>query len=421
MRNKTILCIVDQYYPESSANTQCANIIMQKFINEGFSVDFMSIKYDHNLPTVSQNNNSTIYKFENYKIKDLRECGKLFNAKEWREMPWIFRKVKGLFNKLKSLTRLKTEWLYLDTVNYKDIFNMIKSQNKKYAYVVSFSTPFALHVIARQIKLHGLATEWFPVFLDPFVYNYCLNPKRINSRKRTANSVLNDSDGIFMVRGIMEENIKKGYNPKYHNKVDIIELPNLVELAQKTKNLSPRNKETTLTYAGGFYRDIRNPGKMLDILSKLPNYLKIRIIGYSCEDIIEEKAKLFDGNFEFLGKLEYSKTIEYLNNSNILINLGNTITNQTPSKVFEYIALGKPILNFYFSEDDTSLFYFKKYPLALNINLNDYNSNPTESIVEFCNNNKDKKLSFKEATEYLSESRSEVVVEKIYRIITEEL
>ena len=72
---------------------------------------------------------------------------------------------------------------------------------------------------------------------------------------------------------------------------------------------------------------------------------------------------------------DYSGTIEALNavssyieeipKKYIVLMIGNLCANQVPSKVFEYIATGKPILNFYSIENDTSLIYLNRYPAVL--------------------------------------------------------
>lgn len=421
MNKKRILCLVDKYYPESSANTLCASFVMKKFIDEGYSVDFMSIKEDINSPTVENKGGHIVYKFENYITKNLRAFGKIFKVREWKDTPSYFRKAIGLFNIIKSPSRPNTELIKLDHINYKLIINPIESQNIIYDAVVAFSYPFAFQFLAKKIVEKNLAKKLFAILLDPFVFNYTFNPKKLERRKKVAQKALASVDKIFMTRGIKEENLKKGFDPYYHKNVVVIELPNLIEHKEKFEKEKYGGSEIVLSYAGKFYKDIRNPEKMLDILSQMSKGIVIKIIGEGCDDILKEKAKLFDNNLELLGKLPYVECRQRLISSNILINLGNTIPNQTPSKVFEYIAFGKPIINFYFNEEDTSLYYLKKYPLCFNLNLNNYGEKDVNNLREFINKEKNKNMSFEEATADLVESRSENVVNKIYEEINKEI
>jgi hypothetical protein len=54
--------------------------------------------------------------------------------------------------------------------------------------------------------------------------------------------------------------------------------------------------------------------------------------------------------------------------SNILINICNDTFYQLPSKVVEYAASGKPVLNFSKSDRDSSVHFFEEYGNASTIN-----------------------------------------------------
>ena len=54
-------------------------------------------------------------------------------------------------------------------------------------------------------------------------------------------------------------------------------------------------------------------------------------------------------------------------NADVLINIGNRLTNQVPSKVFEYISTGKPIINLCTMENCPTLSYMNRYPLGLSL------------------------------------------------------
>ena len=111
--------------------------------------------------------------------------------------------------------------------------------------------------------------------------------------------------------------------------------------------------------------------------------------------------------------LPHEKYVKYFEGVDILVNLENTIPNQLPSKVFEYIASGKPIINFYEDENSMGLHYFGRYPLAINFNLNSYNEDDIMRLRTFIKENKDKRLSYEEATNLMKEARSENVLSDI--------
>jgi hypothetical protein len=79
------------------------------------------------------------------------------------------------------------------------------------------------------------------------------------------------------------------------------------------------------------------------------------------------------------------KTI--LQESDILINIGNSNPFQEPSKIIEYIYLGKPIINIYSIENDSSKKLLSNYILNFNVNKSQIENEDTiKEIVDFINN-----------------------------------
>ena len=77
----------------------------------------------------------------------------------------------------------------------------------------------------------------------------------------------------------------------------------------------------------------------------------------------------------------------------ILVNIGNISTLQAPSKTLELLSTGKPIINFYFTED-TQFEMIEKYPLGLNVKNQEEGA--VEKVSGFCSKNKGKILPFDE-------------------------
>lgn len=411
--------MVDKYHPDSSANTICCNNLVEYFKLQGHQVDIVSVKWRVEDQDYSEYNGLNVIKLDTYQFETLKKCGKKYNARVWMDFPWLFRKTRSFLQKLKYVFKKNpTHCITLDTINYDNIFNFIKKANEHYDVLITFTMPAAFQVIGSELMKRGIADRWYPIFLDAFVYNKTMSRLFINKRKNIMKRVLKNATHIFMVEGILEENKKNKYNPEYHNKTTEIYIPMLKELDYPLKD-KQKLKNTQLVYAGLFYPKIRNPEKMLDVLSNLDSDNVIKIFGDGCEDILSVKRALFpNGNLIEYGRITHEQCIKEISNCNILINLGNTITNQMPSKVFEYISFGKPIINFYFTEEDMCLEVFKKYPLAFNFNLNNYTDIDIENLKKFIQENKNKQLSFKEATAELVDYRVEEIAEKIYKVIS---
>lgn len=373
---KKILCVIDHYYPESNANTVCMDTLLEKF-KQTYDVDFLAYKIKEESPSVTSYEHGKIYKLTIPQIKKLMK----YNPES---------KKNALFDEIAS---------------------------NDYDIVISTCQPYVLNVLTEKILRFYKHAKWYPVFLDPHVYNLCARLAFAYRRKAIVSKSLQKAEKVFLARGIKEENEKRGFFPDYHKKSVEISLPNLMDLTHmQTKN---ENEKIVMSYAGGFYRKIRNPRKMFEILNQLGEDFEINIMSKYCQALTNKCIrKTKNVKVNNLGYLKREECLDVLFHSDILINLGNTVPNQTPSKVLEYIGTGKPILNFYFNEDDTSLYYFKKYPLCCNVNVNTYTAKDIQRIKDFCRENKNKMLSFEEATANLKEDVSQVVCEKFYKELT---
>ena len=412
-----ILCLVDKYHPDSSANTVCCDNIAEYFKSNGHQVDIATIKWNVDDKDYEVYNGSNIIKLDTYWIGILKKKGKKYNARKWSDFPWLFRKVNSFIQKVKCVFRnTYTNFMSLDCIDYNYVMTAIQKISNHYDALITFTMPAAFQVIGRELMKRNIADHWYPFFLDAFVYNKALKKSKINYRKKLMKNTLEKATHIFMVDGIKSENLKHKYNPEYHNKTTEVFIPMIKEMC--LPEIKKDNNKTTLIYAGIFYKELRNPEKMLDVLSCLTDNEEINIFSKCCEDVLEEKKALFTGcKININGMIPHKECLEEISKADILINLGNTVTNQMPSKILEYISFGKPIVNFYFTEEDMCLPILKNYPLVFNINLNNYTKEDIEDLKIFIKNNKGVKLNFDEATKNLVDYRVENIAEKIYKVM----
>jgi len=412
-----ILCLVDRYYPDSSANTICCDNIAEILKEKGHSVDFLAIKNSPDDKDFDIYNGSNVIKIETYQHRLLRKYGEKYHANKWMDFPWAFRRFHGVLQKVKiPFKPLTTGLVSLDTLNVKDIIKKVISVGNHYDCLITYSMPFEFILVSKKLIEAKVAEAWYPIFLDSYVNNEILSKRKLSFRKRLAEKTLEKANHIFMVDGIIKGNVKKGFNPEYHKKTTEIFIPMLKKFEIKKAEQKPI--KTTICYCGGFYRDIRNPKKMLKILSGLDETIKIKWLGHGCEDIVKKELENFKGaSFEIMGRVPHEKCVQEMVDADLLINLGNTVSNQMPSKIFEYIGMGKPIINFYFNEQDMCLPILEKYPLGLNINLNNSSEKDIETLSKFIKENKGKQLSYEEATKNLEDYKIENVAKTILDII----
>lgn len=349
--------------------------------------------------------NTRIITFYNIYNKVYRKVCKYYKAKCFSKLPWYIQLMTKAYCFIKTIGKPFTDYYAVDAISRKTIRKLIDND---YDAIVSHSHPFASHLLASDLMRYQIAKKWIAVLWDPFVYNHMDPSIEIPKRKKAAEKILQKASSIYILDGIMPCNYANGWIPSYNARIKEMHLPTLVD---KCNHAYLNNNATIVTYAGNFYSEIREPDKVLEILSCLPKGYSIHLYGNGCRKIIKEKSNLFVNSVLVdNGVVSHEQCDEAIRNSNILINIGNRVTNQLPSKVFEYISYGKPIINFYFHEDDIGLHYLKRYPLCYNLNLSKYTQYDIKQLVIFCEKNKQTTLSFEQATELLKEYRAENVI-----------
>jgi len=389
---KKVLLLVHEYYPCGSAITNCLNPIIEEMNKQNIKVDVVTRKqfdYLKNIETIDSVNIFRINDFFNIynnKIKESKNVVKRLYYKVILKFIWIYRakirKIKSGFINVKKATR-KAEELF-------------KINN--YDTIISCSFPFSMHKIAYNLKKKHNVT-WIAYQFDPHTFNHTLmNDGLIKDRLSEEIKILTLADKIFLPNENYEENLKTELavlKDKYYTiPFALIKRPN-IEMENK------ENLKIIFTFAGTLYENIRTPFNMLEFFKNVELDYEIQLF-YITESSLE--TKLLDYKKEFKDKLKLypneskDKCDEAIIQSNILINIGNEMANQTPSKVYELISYGKPIVNFYTIDDDTSKKVLKDYPLVFNINK-DYSTKDVESFKKFCVENKDKLLTYEEATQ----------------------
>ena len=128
-----------------------------------------------------------------------------------------------------------------------------------------------------------------------------------------------------------------------------------------------------IVFVGSFYRKLRNPTFLCNVLSNLLEKIPLDISflgGGDCQDILESFQKSHSSNVEVLGMQPHDVALQYIQSADILISVGNVNSPMAPSKIYEYMATGKPIIHVYSYEFDPCIEPLQKYGNALLVNQN---------------------------------------------------
>ena len=256
--------------------------------------------------------------------------------------------------------------------------------------VVSVSPAFTAALVGYSVtKRNGL--RWVIDMGDPFSIadgapaNNFLLYKSMN--QRVERTLFQNADAVTLTN----TNIRERYSLLYPESADKMHVipPLLSDMAFRASLLSkPRKPDASvrIVYVGTLYKRLRRPDFLLSLFEglvaegKLPG-LELHFFGNceECTDALALYGKRFGKMLHVHGLISQEKTLAEIDTADVVVNLGNTNTLQLPSKLVEYAALGKPILNIIRAEHDPSEEFLKNHGAVLN--LRDVGRPPTQQQI----------------------------------------
>ena len=245
--------------------------------------------------------------------------------------------------------------------------------------------------------------------MDPFPAMF-IEGQDVNNEGKGNLKMLSNYDVIFTTRFVKDAMIQRGYGT-YVKRIVEVSFPMITGFSENEPKKN--NEKITLLFSGRICYDIRSPGYYLKIISKLDSRFRVIFVGANCTSLRRLRIET-DAELQILPPVEYAEVRKMMADADIMINIGNSIPVHIPSKTFEYINTGKPIVNFYKFDDCPTLYYTKRYPLCLNLSENDEDiDKATEQFINFCVANKGKQLDQNWILENYAESTPEVIAKTI--------
>ena len=206
---------------------------------------------------------------------------------------------------------------------------------------------------------------------------------------------------------------------KYADKMTAVDFPNIKEKA-KDKGEAVQSaiefddEYINILFCGVVADSFRSPEYALKALSGLfdsGEKVRIYFMGTNNSTVLDEYIEKYPSNVFFKEKVSADAAIATMESADVLFNISNKIDNQVPSKIFDYFAMGKPILNLQRIENCPAAEYFAKYPLVHN--LEEFKTADTAALKEFLNTAKGKTVGFETVRELYKTATVEYVAESM--------
>lgn len=278
--------------------------------------------------------------------------------------------------------------------------------------IICVSYPFltAMAVAKMRMKLPYIYYQ-----LDPYFSHY-MQPNRRKALSQEA-YVCERSDAIIMTDLIYNDYIKSSLS-KFLTKSTILGFPVIEENSRCNVMLGLRKEGIIkLAFVGTLYEDIRSPSYLFILMNELVNrgiQIHLDLVGPLVGNINIPQTEWLS----YHGRLSVSEAKIYIQQADILINIGNSINNQMPSKIFEYFNSGKPIINLYKLDDCPTLPYANRYPYCISVKeTRDVSIETCECVEDFIRENKNKLVLSEKVVDMFPECTTNQVVNRLMQVI----
>ncbi len=314
-------------------------------------------------------------------------------------------KIRKVLEKVMNLTWRRIYWPDGSCIWYFPARRKARSLLKKTAFdaVISVGLPFTVHLVGMYLKQSNSKLKWHMDIQDPFCYSKAFYVNNFNLYKaknyRVEAKAFQAADSISVtVKRAAEKYIQ--LFSEVEAKISVI--PPLFHLnsSEKEENIFEEGL-IHLSYFGTFYQKVRSPHSLCLIINDLINKnssisqkVRFHIFGYidpAAKAVFEQFSQI-KNKLCFHGLVDRKKVSQAIEQTDFLINIGNTTDYHLPSKSVDYLMSGKPILNICQNERDTFKELLKEYPLVLNINYerDNFKEGTFDQVLSFLDQNRGK-------------------------------
>ena len=386
MKNKKILIVSHQFLPFVSPRTTRWSLLIDELIKKGNEVTVLT----GTAPEELKKNYEVLYfgnKQFSTNINKVRKDSQNSSNNYLKKIIYsILKTIYRFLFKTFSWPDYAMFWAFTIFKNRKRIEN-------KFDIIISVSLPFTSHLCA-YILQKRISADWYMDIGDPFSLkiNSPENNKIIYSylNKYYEKKFYQNASKIIFTHKEVAELHQNKFNID-RTKI-VIGYPIALLNEERIKNSLNFNYEDTpliIGYFGAFTKSVREPNNyIISIANSLDDEIKHEWY------INKESKKYFTSiknisSHQFLDILPREIALEVMvSKMHILLSIGNFNKYQMPSKVIEYISLGKPVLHFAEIADDP-LYNFND----LFDNLKIINSKTTKNEIEnYFDNIREKRL-----------------------------
>jgi hypothetical protein len=409
------------FYPHENANTNVIMPILEELCKL-YDVHIFTCDLKRNLPSVDQYQGMVLYRF---RLKPLEVAvSRIFGVFDRRiqdlNLPFlplvrlIWRVLHVLFTRPR-LERILTEY----PVN-KTLVQRLNSE--KYKALLTISAPIKPHMDALTLAKAGHLNNipWFAYVADPHATFIGLAEHYERLMEKEVD-IYRLADAVFTTPELYEDNALHPIG-KYRNKTIPVAYANLRPIFSSARPSYLAEGKINCVYTGSLFNNrVRSPEYLYRLIQACDDRFQFHIVCNSMDGTnraLKERYLDSNPNVHWYGSTAINECFNLMGWADVLINLGNHCTNQTPSKIFDYISAGRPIVNIHPLENDTAKRYLGVYPLTLNIQEKEsFDPQDAKLFADFCEANYKNSVDFDTVKKLYNDMTPKIVAEKFIQRI----
>lgn len=358
----SVVFVVGSFHPNFSAVGYCAYQV-QKCLTDTFAVSTIAFQDNPSQPLDEHLEAIRVHRVETSDMRARRLVRAAKGKMAWAGL--IALRLKGALRRLFSPETIDRHLIqaYLKCLNAMD---------PQPDVIVPVVFPFETVLAALAYKQVNPRVMVVPYLFDDFVNSsglHVLKLARSLKRKRhirLENQMLENADAVLSMYPL-QTHFERYVLPHLREKITYLEHPLLTPLSDVPLR-RPDDGVIRLCYTGALIHNYVEPGYLLDLLRTVrmttPIQADFYVMGNASEMVRTEMPNSMMRIVNH-GRVTKDEAILAIRNSDILLNLGEVEGKQISSKIFEYMATGKPIIHLACVENDAVTEILSKYPLAL--------------------------------------------------------
>lgn len=331
-----ILFLTDEFYPTLGANSLVVRALAEELVKREHKVFVMPFSYGDDLPTPELWQGIQIVRAvpndDKRALLEHVKKGKLFTA------------ARIALKHVKVKCARKEKILHKDRIAARRVLERFIKENQIDTVIsicCSIELSFPLLYLRKRSKL---PCKWLFYMIDPFEsHSYYRGIEKVSVLRKLQHEIMKRCDRVVMT-DLIYKDTKTWETEEILKKASVVEFPKIEKPIPMPceDDVSLDGDRINIVCTGSKNEAVRSSAYTFQLVEGLKDEpVLFHFIGYGwCESEREVK-----GNCVFYKPRSYRAVRNLQMNADFLLNIGNAVVNQLPSKVLEYISTGKPIIN----------------------------------------------------------------------------